>query len=440
MKSLAWISKIAIALLLLGCSSNGDFQDKSPNSETEQNIETPLQDANITDTNPKPEGTTPEENPNPNPEPEKEKREPLPEKPYINPFQPDTTPNPNAPQYVEPKIEREYIGNREVRTLPKRIEQDIQLSKNYLWKIDGTVEVVSGIQFQREAGTTRFGEDATSSIHFQPNSSIIAIGKKESPIIWTSREDLEKGISSAGQWRGIELDSVVNSVLKYNQIRYSGSQSTPSIRLKNISYQNILEYVEIYQSSYDGIEIDGGDVNLRNTILLGVDGDSISINNGWSGKMQNIYIQQSSDRFGDKSSGIDIHNIEGGIFSNIEIRSSARDVGAGIYIRNGLDIELYNSIITGERISSCIEGEKVSSQSKFEANIIGGCQGGSHKNIDIDSDTNYISTKEIDWNEANRTTPINPYVIDSWFDEYPRNYIGATANRWWRGWSIGVEE
>ena len=173
-------------------------------------------------------------------------------------------------------------------------------------------------------------------------------------------------------------------------------------------------------------------------------GDSISLQGEWRGKMQNIYIEQSDNRFKDKSSGIDIFNIEEGIFANITITSLTHDVGAGIYIRNGLNVELYNSIVTGERKASCIESNSNNNNYKFESNIIGGCVGGSHKNINIDNSLNYISINNIDWNKAKQTIPINLYSIDGWFDEYRQNYIGAynqsNPKPWWKDWTIGVEK
>lgn len=420
MRTLFFISTMAIFLSLVGCSSSDSLDEKS--SEV---IDAPD------------ENQTQIENPDDN-----NKTENI-ETPYINPFQPNTEKDPNAPEYIEPVIEREYISGVEVKSLLNIVDIDTQLSKEFLWKINGEVKIASGVQLIVEAGTEIFGENETSSLTFETGSTLIAVGKKDSPIIFTSRKDIETDSSMAGDWGGITLNNTFNSVLKYVQIKYSGGDNRPSLQLIDESYSTVLEFVEIYLSSYDGVEFSGGEVNFRNSIVLGAYGDGISLKDNWSGDMQNIYIEQRDNRFKDKSSGVDIYSIDNSIFSNITIKSSIEDVGAGIYIRDGLDINLYNSIITGERGESCIEAEKLSN-SLLESNIIGGCGGGSHKLIDIDEALNYISTNGIDWSIANKIEPINPYSLDGWFDEYRENYIGSynknNPNSWWSGWSIGVDE
>ena len=437
---------ILFIVLFSNCSDMGDLKDREKNSDTQQS-EQQQNDNNLSiednhnqqteENKTKPISQQPQQNSDNQPIQK--------EKPYINPFQPDTTLDPNIPKYIPPKINKEYINGIEVKTLLNKIETDTQLSNRYLWKIDGQVEIASGVKLKIEAGTIIFAKSSTSSIIFKSQSSLIAIGTKYQPIIFTTQEDLEKNSSRAGQWKGIELQSTSNSVLKYIQIRYSGN-GQPSLKLKNERYSTVLEFIEIYLSAYDGLQISGGDVNIRNSAFIGVAGDSISLQGKWRGKMQNIYIEQSDNRFKDKSSGIDIFNIEEGIFANITIKSLTRDVGAGIYIRNGLNIELYNSIVTGERKASCIESNSNINNNnyKLESNVIGGCVGGSHKNINLDSSLNYISINNIDWNKAEKTIPINLYSIDDWFDEYRQNYIGAynqsNPKPWWKYWTIGVEK
>ncbi len=366
------------------------------------------------------------------------------ETPYINPFQPDTATiiDPDAPEYIPEVVERLFIADKEVRKLSGEISIDSILHSQYLWQIDGEVRVLEGTSVTIEAGTTLFGEDETSSLTFEDGSTLVAIGKKDSTIILTSKADVDGNRTEAGEWGGLTLKSSNTSVLKYLQILYSG-KSRPSLQFIDESSDTVVEFVEIYLSKDSGIEISGGDVNIRNSIVVGATRDSLNLQSGWSGFAQNIFIEQRYEQLGTHSSAVQLDSsIHSAILSNLTVQSEVSGVGAGVYIEDGGILNLYNSYITGKRDEVCIEAESLYSHT-LQSNIIGSCVGGSAKLIKIDSSINYISTGSIDWGEADNIEATDPKTFGEWFDSYNINYIGSyntdNPNPWWKSWSKGVE-
>ncbi len=372
-------------------------------------------------------------------------KEIIPEKPYSNPFQPiaNPEPDPNTPRYIEPEKNIEKINGIEV--LEVQGDKDQYLSKKYLWKLPDNLIVKSGVKIEIEAGTKLFVESKNAKITFEEYSQILAIGNINEPIIFTTRKDIETGKDVPGSWRGIEFNNIDNSILKYVQIRYAG-YNYPAVKFKNCNFSNVVEFFEVYLANYDGIEIYDGNINLRNSIIFGANGDGLLLKN-WSGKAQNIFIVQIDDNFGEKSSGIEISKINNAILSNITIFSQARNVGSGINIKNHSNFILLNSIIAGERSDVILRADSVSEENVFISNIINGYSENYLINIKLDKTLNLLISDKVNLEtlaKSDKIQPVNPYSYDSWFDNYPVLYFGAvnynSKNLWFENWSIGMEK
>ena len=424
----------------MGCSDIGDVQDTSKKSSTKQETEKDNTDINnIKEEKPKTDDKTDEVISEPI------KPKPIePEKPYKNPFQPSTEIDPNTPKYIEPIPEKkEYLNGRELKILPNIISTDLKLTKNIYWQISGNVKVKTGVKFEIEAGTEIFGADASSKIEFQNSSKLIAIGKKNLPIIFTSKNHILGKESTSGEWGGISLVNNDGSILKYIQILYSG-HNQPALKLENMNYSNIFEFIEIAFSNSDGVQISGGEINLRNSIILGANGDGLSVKNGWKGKFQNIYIHQFNGIFGEMSSGLEVGSDVKTTITNLTINSDSEKVGAGIFIRENAEIHLINSIISGKRAGVCIKAKSISENHKFEYNILN-CQNGGFEKVKLDKSINTILSENTSLEIlSKKVEPINPYSINGWFDEYSNLYIGSfdftLVRKWSDGWTFGMEE
>jgi hypothetical protein len=448
-KGFIHLTLYTISLLSLGCSDIGDVSEsQSSNTETvtddekielvnsdlnnSTNIddnESVIEDTNSSDTTTENEinGTVAEE------------------KIYINPFQPDTEPDPDAPLYVEEIEIKRYLGGKEIKTLDSSINSDLTLFSDFIWEISDEVQVENGVTLTIESGTEIFGVDSQSILNFQEGSTLIAIGKKSEPIIFTSKGDIDNNLSTAGDWGGILISNSNNSILKYLLIKYAG-YNRPALQIENEDSETILEYIEIYQSKGDGFQFNSGDVNLRNSVAIGVYGDSISLRNSWSGNLQNIYIHQTSNSFGLNSSGIQIESGSSITATNLWIDSSVNGVGSGIFIEKGADITLLNSIIMGERSGVCIESAELIIDPDIISNIFGNCGGGNLRLISIlDSAQNFSTDTLTSLNDlTSKIEPTDPLLFDNWFDEYSRLYLGAynieAPTRWIDDWTEGIGE
>ena len=429
-----------IFIFFTGCSDVGDVKDSS---SAPKDIEKNITETNTTDLN----ESIKEIDENKTVEDEKNSTKIVFQhnEPYTNQFQPSGDTDPDAPIYIPPvEPEKEYLNGKELKILSGDIKQDKLLSKTYYWKISGEVRVLDGSRLSIEEGTTLFGEDKNSILSFEDGSELIALGKKSEPIIFTSEFDILDGNPKAGDWGGIVLNSSQTSILKYAQIRYAG-YNRPALKLENMGFESILEFVQIYISHSDGIELNGGKLNLRNIIILGANGDSLSLKNSWNGNLQNIYIHQFEDIFGERSSGLEIaSDIKDSIITNITILSDVSDVGAGIYLRGESEIQIVNSIITGKRSSVCLKAELLSTKHIFESNVLGNCSDGHLLKIKLDSNLNYLTSENRTLKEfSKKVEPINPASFGR-FDDYPELYIGSfnfnLDKKWSDSWSIGMED
>lgn len=137
------------------------------------------------------------------------------------------------------------------------IENDIvtnttwSTGKTYI--ISGSVNV-SGAILTIEPGTTiKFESGAQLSIGYSENSTLIANGTADKPIVFTSNA----AIPSAGAWNGIYFwNNNMNSSMTYCKIEYAGRTSDGAVQLIGTSLifsNNQISYAKDY-----GIELDQG--------------------------------------------------------------------------------------------------------------------------------------------------------------------------------------
>jgi hypothetical protein len=185
-------------------------------------------------------------------------------------------------------------------------------------------------------GVTIFGSGGLDHIVVNRGSAINALGTATDPIIFTSRQSVQGSATenSIGQWGGLVilgrapiaacpagtsppniacvaqvegtnafyggLTSNDNSgQLRFIRVQHSGFEILPNnelngITLAGIGSGTIIDNVQVHNSSDDGIEIFGGTVNLRNIVLTGNDDDSLDVDTGWRGAVQNLLIVQRS--------------------------------------------------------------------------------------------------------------------------------------------------
>jgi hypothetical protein len=260
-------------------------------------------------------------------------------------------------------------------------------NKTYNWKkdteylIDGLVYLEEGGLLNIEEGTiikfkkspTNPGSNPTSALIITRGAKINAVGTSSEPIIFTSELDdlngslgatdnqqwaglillgrapAEKGGSSEIQIEGIPsseprgifggIDKNDNSgILKYVSIRYTGfalngvaGDEIQGLTLGGVGAGTTLDYIDIYSSADDGIEIFGGTVDISHISVAFATDDSYDFDLGWRGKATYIFALQ-----GDESIGFDhvgewdgASPDDGALFSAPEI-SYATFIGPGL--------------------------------------------------------------------------------------------------------------
>lgn len=230
-------------------------------------------------------------------------------------------------------------------------------------------------------------------------SRLVADGTEALPIIFTAQQNLTGGVTedSQGLWGGIiiagrapisnclasgatggtnQCENVVegtttalyggdlatdnSGVVRYVQIRYSGTIISPNNELQGLTLAGtgsgtVVDRVQVHNSSDDGVEIFGGRTNLRYLAITGADDDGLDTDVGWQGFAQFVLaIQRPNNNTTDNySTEIDSNNAEDALprqrynLANFTFVSTSTATNAAIRLRGGADARFVNGLVTG---------------------------------------------------------------------------------------------
>ncbi|MEO0895401.1 MAG: T9SS type A sorting domain-containing protein [Bacteroidota bacterium] len=217
-----------------------------------------------------------------------------------------------------------------------------------IYKLQGYVRIADGDTLVIPAGTVVLADtgsqEAASALIVERGAYIDARGTAQSPIIFTSCLDNTNDptdlldVQAKGLWGGIIMcgsastntadngneqvegipstlpatvgvfggtnDADNSGILRYVSIRHTGvalasNNEIQGLTLAGVGSGTTIEFVESYASDDDGIEIFGGTVNMKNIVIAFAADDMLDLDQGYRGKIQNIYIHQAAD-FGDR--------------------------------------------------------------------------------------------------------------------------------------------
>lgn len=215
---------------------------------------------------------------------------------------------------------------------PKTITVEDNILDNTVWK-SGNTYVLSRLTFVEsnarltiEPGVTIRGENGSALIVTR-DASIHARGQVDKPIIFTSARPLGK--RQAGDWGGLVLlgNAPVNrdahiegiqqsdsrgdfggsdvssscGVLDFVRIEFAGFEISKDNELNGLTLGGcgdgtIVRNVQVHMGLDDGVEVFGGNVDLKNIVVTGADDDAFDWDMGWTGRVQNLIIQMHPDR------------------------------------------------------------------------------------------------------------------------------------------------
>ncbi len=258
-----------------------------------------------------------------------------------------------------------------------------------------------------EPGVRIFGNSGLDYLTVNRGSQIFAEGTATNPIILTSRQSVEGTTTenSIGQWGGLIVlgrasssDGCPTGVsppsasceaqveggnqfyggispadnsgrIRYLRVQHSGFEIAPGNELNGITLAGVgngttFEYVQVHNSSDDGIEIFGGTVNLRYIVITGSDDDQFDTDSGWSGAAQFgiAYQRTAGGDFGFETSSRNASSAtyhSRPTYANWTIVQRSQNTGAqqrreGIVHNTGHIARHYNSIITAENGVRCL--------------------------------------------------------------------------------------
>ena len=371
-----------------------------------------------------------------------------------------------------------------------------------------------------EPGVRVFASGGGDYLIVHRGSQIFAEGTASQPIIFTSRQDVEgsNSANSHGQWGGLvlagrapqancQLTAPVTCTgqvegtsafyggnspndnsgrLRYIQIKYSGFEISTGNELQALTLAGVgagttIEYIQSYNSSDDGIEIFGGNVNLRYLVINGADDDAFDTDTGWRGGAQFGIVTQRAPNATSRSAGFEFsaapaatplasRYISQPKISNFTMvgRNSPIDAHTVAHFDTGTKATILNSVFTSVSGSAagCLDiadADTATSAPVFQsvfmscgisyraanaARSAGVFTAGSN-NTALGTSTltapasgttlTNQSLTFINGANENAVTPANATAAYSWFTN--TSYIGAVQNAsdvWWRGWTCGL--
>jgi hypothetical protein len=155
--------------------------------------------------------------------------------------------------------------------------------------------------------------------------------------------------------------------LHYVVVKYAGSNVDPENQLNGIAFQGVgsgtqVDHIQVLNNLDDGIEFFGGTVDAKYVVLIGNGDDSLDWTDGWTGRVQYLYIEQTDS--GDN--GIEADNREGDELatpvSNPAIANMTmviREDSNALRLRRGTGLNLYNSAVTSGETCLRVQGESL---------------------------------------------------------------------------------
>ncbi len=252
--------------------------------------------------------------------------------------------------------------------------------------LEGLVYVEGDASLTIEPGVRVLGEQGSALIVTR-DATLYARGTPDQPIVFTSAAPV--GERRRGDWGGVVLlgnapvneesafiEGIVDKdprgafggseigancgVLEYVRIEFAGFEAFANNELNGLTlggcgHKTIVRNVQVHKALDDGIELFGGDADLRNIVITGAGDDSIDWDLGWQGRGQFFIVQQHGDA-GDNGfesdNNTDDHDAlprSAPVLYNVTLLGSgSRKIAQrGMTLRRGTGLTLRNFIVSG---------------------------------------------------------------------------------------------
>lgn len=266
------------------------------------------------------------------------------------------------------------------------ITEDTNWYANNTYILTKIIYVEGGANLTIEAGTQIYGETGSALVVTQ-DAQIFAKGSESAPIVFSSNKAI--GERDRGDWGGLVLlgsapANIDNAhiegvsendsrgyfggkdklsscgVLEYVRIEFAGFEIYQDNELNGLTLggcgsNTIVRNIQVHRSLDDGIEVFGGNVNLKNIVITGPGDDGFDWDMGWQGNVQFLIVQLHHDG-GDNAFEGDSHGEYPDItprskpvFYNVSLigANSKQIAQRAILLREGSAGQYFNLLVSG---------------------------------------------------------------------------------------------
>jgi hypothetical protein len=276
----------------------------------------------------------------------------------------------------------------EVVVVNGEITTDTTWTSDNQYLIQGALFVQAGATLTIQAGTTIFGDQATTgTLVVARGGRLVAQGTATAPIVFTSSAAV--GSRARGQWGGLILNGFAplnipggekegeggtgtfggndpgdsSGILRYVRVEFAGIEFSPDNELNGIAFQGTgsgtaCDHIQVHFNLDDGFEWFGGTTSCKYLVSSAAGDDSFDWTDGWRGLGQFWIAQQRGD---DADNGFEADNLSSNV--DAQPRSAPRIYNAtligdpddnegtqsdlGMLLRRGTGGEFRNFIVMG---------------------------------------------------------------------------------------------
>ncbi|WP_297088923.1 hypothetical protein [uncultured Draconibacterium sp.] len=233
-----------------------------------------------------------------------------------------------------PEPTPEVIENLENGILEGQLTEDYSLDAAMTYSLSGSFIVPEGITLNIPAGTNIQAVNGGTDVYIAVlmGGKININGTESSPVIMSSAN------GNPGDWGGLTIcgkatttagvnaeaevggfiyggtnDDDNSGMVKYLVIRGTGAQINDESQYNGVSLYAVgsattIENIAVINGSDDGIEFFGGTVSATNIFLQNNEDDAIDWTEGWSGTINNAYVEHTITDFSTVVEGDKVNN------------------------------------------------------------------------------------------------------------------------------------
>ena len=194
--------------------------------------------------------------------------------------------------------------------------------------VNATLTIQAGVEIQ---GLPSDDPLSASVLHVTRGSKINAVGTADAPIIFRGADD---SAVAPGEWGGVQISGFAphnacdtdpcnvdgegeagfiggdnamddSGVMRYVVLMENGvainsdGDEINGLSLNAVGAGTEFDYIQIYQTSDDGVEFYGGTANMKHLVVSNANDDSVDWDEGYQGNLQYVLVKQSASGSGE---------------------------------------------------------------------------------------------------------------------------------------------